>query len=83
MNFTALYSTMSALAKLWRKPAFSEFRENFSILFRALVLVVWLAVFVLFLLELKQHYHIDVIPGVDSPVDDIYGAARSRLINSF
>jgi hypothetical protein len=44
---------------------------------------VWFIVFLFALLEIKRYYNIDIIPGYDSSVDDIYGAARGTLSGLF
>lgn len=48
-------------------------------LFRLAGLLTWFVILVLALLEIKRYYNIDVIPGYDSSVDDVYGAARGTL----
>jgi hypothetical protein len=58
-------------------------RDSFSILFKSAGLIVWFIVFLFALLEIKRYYNIDIIPGYDSSVDDIYGAARGTLSGLF
>jgi hypothetical protein len=58
-------------------------RDSFSFLFKSAGLILWFVVFLLALLEIKRYYNIDVIPGYDSSVDDIYGAARGTLSELF
>ncbi len=41
------------------------------------------AMAVLMLLEIKRYYNIDVFPGYDSNVDDVYGAIRGALSELF
>lgn len=48
-----------------------------------MIIFAWLGVFLFALLEIKRYYNIDVIPGYDSPVDDVYGMARGTLSNYF
>tara|TARA_R110002050_G_scaffold49886_3_gene115646 strand:- start:840 stop:1097 length:258 start_codon:yes stop_codon:yes gene_type:complete len=58
-------------------------RDSFSFLFKSAGLILWFVVFLLALLEIKRYYNIDVIPGYDSSVDDVYGAARGTLSELF
>ncbi len=58
-------------------------QDAFSYLFKSAGLIVWVIVFGLALLEIKQYYHIDLIPGYDSAVDDVYGAIRGFLSELF
>jgi hypothetical protein len=58
-------------------------RDSFSFLFKSAGLMVWFIVFLFALLEIKRYYNIDVIPGYDSSVDDIYGAARGTISGLF
>lgn len=48
-------------------------------LFRLAGLLTWFVVLVLALLEIKRYYNIDIIPGYNSSLDDVYGAARGTL----
>jgi hypothetical protein len=52
-------------------------------LFKATGLLAWFVVLVLALLEIKRYYNIDLIPGYNSAVDDVYGAARGTLSEFF
>lgn len=47
--------------------------------FKVAGLLTWFVVLVLALLEIKRYYNIDLIPGYNSAVDDVYGAARGTL----
>jgi len=58
-------------------------QDAFSYLFKSAGLLIWFFVFALALLEIKQYYHIDLIPGYDSAVDDVYGAIRGFLSELF
>lgn len=58
-------------------------QDAFSYLFKSAGLIIWFVVFALALLEIKQYYHIDLIPGYDSAVDDVYGAVRGFLSELF
>ena len=58
-------------------------RDGFSFIFKSAGLMVWFVIFGLALLEIKQYYHIDLIPGYDSAVDDVYGAIRGFLSELF
>ena len=59
------------------------FFENLSIILKSSGFLIWLVVFVLALLEVKQYYNIDVIPGYDSSVDDFYGALKGTISEFF
>ncbi len=54
-------------------------RDSFSFLFKSAGLIIWFLIFLLALLEIKTYYNIDLIPGYDSSVDDVYGAIRGTL----
>jgi hypothetical protein len=58
-------------------------RDAFGYFFKSAGLILWFVVFLLALLEIKRYYNIDVIPGYDSSVDDVYGAARGTLSELF
>lgn len=58
-------------------------KDAFGFFFKSAGLIVWFVIFLLALLEIKRYYNIDVIPGYDSSVDDIYGAARGTLSEFF
>lgn len=60
-----------------------ELKDLFRYGFQSLGLIIWFVVFVLALLEIKRYYNIDLIPGYDSSIDDIYGAARGTLSEWF
>ena len=57
--------------------------DSFSFFYKSASPIVWVIVLLLSLLEIKRYYNIDVIPGYDSSVDDIYGAARGTLSEWF
>lgn len=60
--------------------------QNLGLLVKSSGLFVWFIVLVLALLEIKRYYNIDVIPGYDSSVDDVYGFVRgsiSEFVKSF
>ncbi|MEQ9263166.1 MAG: hypothetical protein RLP14_08400 [Owenweeksia sp.] len=59
------------------------FRENIGIIFKSSGLLVWFFIFLFALLEVKQYYNIDVIPGYNSSVDDAYGAAKGTISEFF
>ena len=42
-------------------------------------MITWFFIFLLTLLEIKRYFNIDLIPGYDSAVDDVYGAVRSTI----
>lgn len=58
------------------------FWDGVSIVLKSTGLVVWLIIFLLALLELKRYTHMDIIPGYDSAVDDVYGAIRGTITNA-
>jgi hypothetical protein len=53
--------------------------ENLGVLIKSSGLFIWFIVFILALLEIKRYYNIDVIPGYDSSVDDVYGFVRGSI----
>lgn len=52
---------------------------NVGVLIKSSGLFVWFIVFILALLEIKRYYNIDLIPGYDSSVDDVYGFVRGSI----
>lgn len=58
-------------------------QDSFSFLFKSAGLLIWFFVFLLALLEIKRYYNIDLIPGYDSSVDDVYGWIRGNLSEFF
>lgn len=58
-------------------------KDGMIISYKLIGLVLWLSVCLLCLLEIKRHYNIDVIPGYDSSVDDIYGFVRGFISELF
>ncbi len=58
-------------------------RENIGVAFKTSSLFIWFILFVLALLEVKRYYNIDVIPGYDSSVDDVYGFVRGSISEFF
>ncbi len=56
-----------------------NFLENVSVIVKSSGLLIWFIVFLLALLEIKRYYNIDLIPGYDSSVDDVYGYMRGTL----
>ncbi|MGB0177870.1 MAG: hypothetical protein ACPF9D_11935 [Owenweeksia sp.] len=65
--------------RLW----WTLFLENVGIIFKSSGLLVWFFIFLLALLEVKQYYNIDVIPGYNSSVDDTYGAVKGTVSEFF
>jgi hypothetical protein len=61
----------------------AQIAEFFGFSIKSLGLLLWFVVFFLALLEIKRYYNIDVIPGYDSSIDDVYGAARGTLKDIF
>lgn len=60
----------------------SLFLEDVKIVLEIIYVIVFLFFFLFLLLELKRYYSIDVFPGYDTPVDDLYGAMKG-LISEF
>ncbi len=58
-------------------------RENFKIVFKFVMVCVWSVVFIFTLFEIKDYYDIDVIPGVNTSIDDIYASAKGGMSNIF
>ena len=65
------------------ESAFSKLRDGFSMIIKSSGLIIWFVIFVLALLEIKRYYNIDIIPGYDSSLDDVYGALRGTLSELF
>lgn len=59
------------------------FWENVTILFKVTGMVTWFIIFLLALLEIKRYFNIDLIPGYDSAIDNVYGAMRGTLSDQF
>lgn len=55
------------------------FWENVSLIFKTTGMVTWFIICVLALLEIKRYFNIDLIPGYDSAIDDMYGAVRGTI----
>lgn len=56
--------------------------EDTKIVLEIIYVFVFLFFFLFMLLELKRYYAIDIIPGYDSPIDDLYGAMKG-IISEF
>jgi len=65
------------------KPTFRErisnIAEGIGFVIKGSTLLLWFILFILALLEIKRYYNIDIIPGYDSSVDDVYGAIRGTI----
>lgn len=70
---------MTQQQKTGLKQRLLELWENIAIVIKGSTLLLWFILFILALLEIKRYYDIDVIPGYDSSVDDVYGAVRGTL----
>lgn len=57
--------------------------EDTKIVLEIIYVFVFLFFFLFLLLELKRYYAIDIIPGYDSPVDDLYGAMKGIISEFF
>ncbi len=47
-------------------------KEGAKITIKFIGILTWLVVFGMALLEVKHYYNIDVIPGVDTSIEDVY-----------
>lgn len=65
------------------KSLYAKVQDGFSVLIKSSGLIVWFVIFVLALLEIKRYYNIDIIPGYNSSLDDVYGAMRGSLSELF
>lgn len=57
------------------------FWENVTIIFKTTGMITWFVICLLALLEIKRYFNIDLIPGYDSAIDDVYGAVRGSISN--
>ncbi len=55
------------------------FWENVSIIFKTTGMITWFIICILALLEIKRYFNIDLIPGYDSAIDNMYGAVRGTI----
>ncbi len=53
--------------------------DDTKIILGFIYLLVILFFFLFLLLEFKRYYSIDLIPGYDSPIDDLYGAMKGII----
>jgi len=60
-----------------------KLKDGASITFKSCTLLAYLLGGLWLLLEIKQHHAIDVLPGIDSPIDDFYGFIRSSILQLF
>lgn len=58
-------------------------KETIKIIIKFLGITVWIVVFGMALLEVKQYYNIDVIPGVNTSVEDLHSAIFSGVMKYF
>lgn len=65
------------------KGLYAKVKDGLSVLIKSSGLIVWFVIFVLALLEIKRYYNIDIIPGYNSSLDDVYGAMRGSLSELF
>ena len=54
-------------------------KENTQILIKTAGILTWLVIFVLFLMEVKRYYNIDVFPGYNSNFEEVYGSVRGGI----
>ncbi len=55
------------------------FWENVSLIFKTTGMITWFIICVMALLEIKRYFNLDLIPGYDSAIDDMYGAVRGTI----
>lgn len=64
-----------------KKRKWAMFWDNVNIIFKTTGVIVWFCVLVLFLLEIKRYFNIDLIPGYDSTFESVYGSMRGSIVN--
>ncbi|GCD80599.1 hypothetical protein [Schleiferia thermophila] len=57
--------------------------EDVKIVLEIIYVIVFLFFFLFLLLELKRYYSIDVFPGYDTAIDDLYGAMKGIISELF
>lgn len=63
----------SSLTEHSAKPSLLfSLKEGVKIVIKFLGIVTWLIVLGMALLEVKHYYNIDVIPGVNTSIEDVY-----------
>ncbi len=55
------------------------FWETVNIVFKTTGVISWFCILLLTVLEIKRYFNIDVIPGYNSAVDDVYNAVRAVI----
>ncbi|MFN3951532.1 MAG: hypothetical protein ACK4KT_03900 [Thermaurantimonas sp.] len=73
---------MKSFSPKTRSKIFRRIRhiiDDTKIVLGFVYLLVILLFFLFLLLELKRYYSIDLIPGYDSPIDDLYGAMKGII----
>ncbi len=58
----------------WRR-----LKRQINDLFYILYLCIAVIVIIIFILEVKHYYHLDVIHSMNSPVDDVYFDLKDKL----
>ncbi|WP_417589470.1 hypothetical protein [Owenweeksia hongkongensis] len=58
-------------------------KETVKIVIKFLGITTWIVIFGMALLEIKQYYNIDVIPGVDTSIEEVYSAVFSGVSQYF
>lgn len=66
-----------------RKDFWYQILSFFEFVYKSAGLIFWFVILFLALLEIKRYYNIDLIPGYDSSLDDLYGAARGTFSDFF
>ena len=58
-------------------------KESVKIVVKFLGISVWLVIFAMTLLEVKQYYNIDVLPGVNTSVEDVHSMVFGGISKYF
>ncbi|WP_417612509.1 hypothetical protein [Owenweeksia hongkongensis] len=58
-------------------------KESAKIVIKFLGITTWIVIFGMALLEIKQYYNIDVIPGVNTSIEDLHSAVFSGISKYF
>ncbi|AEV33708.1 hypothetical protein Oweho_2746 [Owenweeksia hongkongensis DSM 17368] len=58
-------------------------KESVKIVIKFLGITTWIVIFAMTLLEIKQYYNIDVIPGVNTSIEDLHSAVFSGVSKFF
>lgn len=75
-------ASTSSREKLNLRKRIHHFVEDTKIVLSVVYAFIIMFFFLFLLLEFKRYYAIDLIPGYDSPIDDLYGAMKG-IISEF